>query len=203
MSRGGFHPLYPFSGALTDVDRIARWSATISPQAALKRAPVALVDVLRCHPRSILPRRPLPYRARRRMTAPASPCAGWLRTPDLRHKLVFGEHGALPPQLPTTTGTPETTRDRALADALTGPVSCGHALRGGKATIADRTARRPARGFFVPTSRRTTDIDTCTRPNNAAHRRRCDRYDGRYDGRPPAQPYGQRRGERVQARSKP
>ena len=54
-SIGGFHPLYLFSGNLTDVDRIAGSSVTIEADGPLKGELMTLAAALRCHPLSIPP----------------------------------------------------------------------------------------------------------------------------------------------------
>jgi predicted short-subunit dehydrogenase-like oxidoreductase (DUF2520 family) len=123
-SIGGFHPLYLFSGDLTDVDRIAGCSVTIEADGALKDALTALAAALRCHPLSIPAGGRLLYHAAAHYAASFALCS-LAENVNLWRKLGFDEHDALRALLPMMAGTLETARDRGLANALAGPVSRG------------------------------------------------------------------------------
>jgi predicted short-subunit dehydrogenase-like oxidoreductase (DUF2520 family) len=123
-SIGGFHPLYLFSGDLTDVDRIAGCSVTIEADGALKDALMALAAALRCHPLSIPAGGRLLYHAAAHNAASFTLCS-LAENVNLWRKLGFDEHDALRALLPMMAGTLETARDRGLANALAGPVSRG------------------------------------------------------------------------------
>ena len=123
-SIGGFHPLYLFSGDLTDVDRIAGCSVTIEADGALKDALMALAAALRCHPLSIPAGGRLLYHAAAHYAASFALCS-LAENVNLWRKLGFDEHDALRALLPMMAGTLETARDRGLANALAGPVSRG------------------------------------------------------------------------------
>lgn len=123
-SIGGFHPLYLFSGDLTDVDRIAGCSVTIEADGPLKDALTALAAALRCHPLSIPPGGRLLYHAAAHYAASFALCS-LAENVSLWRKLGFDENDALRALLPMMAGTLETARDRGLADALAGPVSRG------------------------------------------------------------------------------
>ncbi|MBP0593054.1 DUF2520 domain-containing protein [Paraburkholderia sp. LEh10] len=123
-SIGGFHPLYLFSGDLTDVDRIAGCSVTIEAEGALKDALSALAAALRCHPLSIPPGGRMLYHAAAHYAASFALC-NLGETVNLWRKLGFDERDALRALLPMMAGTLETARDRGLANALAGPVSRG------------------------------------------------------------------------------
>ncbi|BCZ76947.1 hypothetical protein PTKU64_06220 [Paraburkholderia terrae] len=123
-SIGGFHPLYLFSGDLTDVDRIAGCSVTIEADGALKDALMALAAALRCHPLSIPAGGRLLYHAAAHYAASFALCS-LAENVTLWRKLGFDEHDALRALLPMMAGTLETARDRGLANALAGPVSRG------------------------------------------------------------------------------
>ncbi|MHB9841346.1 Rossmann-like and DUF2520 domain-containing protein [Paraburkholderia terrae] len=123
-SIGGFHPLYLFSGDLTDVDRIAGCSVTIEADGPLKGALTALAAALRCHPLSIPAGGRLLYHAAAHYAASFALCS-LAENVNLWRKLGFDEHDALRALLPMMAGTLETARDRGLANALAGPVSRG------------------------------------------------------------------------------
>ena len=125
-SIGGFHPLYLFSGDLTDIERIAGCSVTIEADGALKEALTALALTLRCHPLSIPPGGRMLYHGAAHYAASFALC-GLAECVALWRTLGFAEEDALRALLPMLAGTIATAREKGLPGALAGPVSRGDA----------------------------------------------------------------------------
>ncbi|MGH8781334.1 Rossmann-like and DUF2520 domain-containing protein [Paraburkholderia sp.] len=121
---GGFHPLYLFSGAPADIERIVGCSVTIEADGALHEALAAMTSALGCHPLSIPGGGRMLYHAAAHYAASFALC-GLAECVALWRTLGFAEDDALRAVLPMLAGTIETARDRGLSGALAGPISRG------------------------------------------------------------------------------
>ncbi|WP_133647716.1 Rossmann-like and DUF2520 domain-containing protein [Paraburkholderia flava] len=121
---GGFHPLYLFSGAPADIERIVGCSVTIEADGALHDALAAMTSALGCHPLSIPGGGRMLYHAAAHYAASFALC-GLAECVTLWSKLGFAEDDALRAVLPMLAGTIETAREKGLPGALAGPISRG------------------------------------------------------------------------------
>lgn len=121
---GGFHPLFLFSGAAADLERIKGASVTLEASGALKERLAALVHVLGCTPLEI------PEGARMLYHASANYAASFVlcslkETVDVWASFGASEEQVLSALWPMLEGTIKTARERGLAGALAGSVSRG------------------------------------------------------------------------------
>ena len=123
---GGFHPLFLFSGASADLERIQGASITLEAPAALKERLIALVHALGCTPLEIPPGARMLYHASANYAASFVLCS--LReTVDVWASFGVSEAEVLSALWPMLEGTIKTARERGLVSALAGPVSRGDA----------------------------------------------------------------------------
>lgn len=123
---GGFHPLFLFSGAPADVDRIAGCSITIEANAELAQALKTLARSMSCHPLEIPAGQRMLYHGAAHYAASFALCA-LSEAVELWRTLGLSEEDALRALLPMLSGTIDTAREKGLANALAGPVSRGDA----------------------------------------------------------------------------
>ena len=123
---GGFHPLFLFSGAATDVERIAGCSITIEAGNELAQALKTLARSLSCHPLEIPAGERMLYHGAAHYAASFALCA-LSEAVELWRRLGLTEEDTLRALLPMLTGTIEAAREKGLANALAGPVSRGDA----------------------------------------------------------------------------
>lgn len=123
---GGFHPLFLFSGAPGDVDRIAGCSITIEANDELAQALKTLARSMSCHPLEIPAGQRMLYHGAAHYAASFALCA-LSEAVELWRTLGLNEEDALRALLPMLSGTIDTAREKGLANALAGPVSRGDA----------------------------------------------------------------------------
>jgi len=128
---GGFHPLFLFSGAAADVERLRGASVTLEAPDTLKQGLSALVHALGCTPLEIPPGARMLYHASANYAASFILCS--LReTVDVWAGFGVGEAEVLNAVWPMLEGTLKAARERGLSGALAGPVSRGDAAVVGK-----------------------------------------------------------------------